>query len=92
VQRDNRLPEAVLADCAPLSGCFIPRVPLFSDFPHITRRVAAQRSRLMAFGTDPFWLSEEVKKAEFPLKLKELTIEVSAISRIGIDLRESGVL
>jgi hypothetical protein len=29
----------------------IPVVPLLLDFPHITRRVAAQRSRFMVFGT-----------------------------------------
>lgn len=38
----------------------VPRVPLLLDFPHITRRVAAQRSRFIVFGTEPTWLSEEL--------------------------------
>jgi hypothetical protein len=40
----------------------MPEAPLLLEFPHITRRVAAQRSRLMAFGTDWNWLSGHSKK------------------------------
>ena len=40
----------------------IPKVPLLLDFPHITRRVAAQRSRFMVFGTSDSWLFDEFEK------------------------------
>lgn len=39
----------------------VPRPPLVLDFPLKTRRIAAQRSRFIVFGTDPSWLSEEFK-------------------------------
>jgi hypothetical protein len=38
-----------------------PKSPLLWDSPHVSRRVAAQRSRFMIFGTDPLWLSELAK-------------------------------
>ena len=67
-----------------------PRVPLLLDFPHITRRVAAHRSRFMVFGTEPepSWLFAELEKAD---SLKLITIEPGSIFRIRIELRESGV-
>lgn len=64
----------------------IPRVPLLLDFPHITRRVAAHRSRFMVFGTEPSWLFAELEKAD---SLKLITIEPGSIFRIRIELRES---
>ncbi|MGC1297990.1 MAG: hypothetical protein WA869_23405 [Alloacidobacterium sp.] len=65
-----------------------PRVPLLLDFPHITRRVAAHRSRFMVFGTEPepSWLFAELEKAD---SLKLITIEPGSIFRIRIELRES---
>jgi hypothetical protein len=63
-------------------------VPLLLDFPHITRRVAAQRSRFMVFGTKPSWLFAELEKAD---SLKLITIEPGSIFKIRIELRESGV-
>jgi hypothetical protein len=53
----------------------MPKSPLLLEFPHITRRVAAQRSRLMAFGTDWNWLSGHSKKADSHVKI--ITIEAN---------------
>jgi hypothetical protein len=46
----------------------IPHSPLVLDFPHITRRVAAQRSRFVVFGTDFEFLSNEFKREESFIK------------------------
>ncbi len=43
----------------------MPKVPLLLDFPHITRRVAAQRSRFVVFGTDPAWLDQKTRQTSF---------------------------
>jgi FRG domain len=67
----------------------VPRVPLLLDFPHITRRVAAQRSRFIVFGTEPTWLSEELGSTDS--LIKAITIESSSISNLRIELRDSGV-
>jgi hypothetical protein len=77
------------ADEEDLAQLNIPNVPLVLDFPHITRRVAAERSRLMVFGTDPSWLSDEFLKQDSPIKL--ITIEAKSIPAIRIELRESGI-
>ena len=66
-----------------------PNAPLLLEFPHITRRVAAQRSRFIVFGTDPSWLSREYEKPDSPIKI--ITIEASAISTIRAELRDCGV-
>lgn len=38
-----------------------PQRALALDFPHFTSRIAAQRSRLIVFGRDPFWLQNKLK-------------------------------
>jgi|RhiMetdeSRZDD1v2_1073273.scaffolds.fasta_scaffold515039_2 FRG domain len=67
----------------------IPKVPLLLQFPHITRRVAAQRSRFMVLGTDPNWLAEESQKPDSPIK--EIIIDGSFSYKIRLALRDSGV-
>ena len=67
----------------------IPVVPLLLDFPHITRRVAAQRSRFMVFGTAAVWLSEELERADSPLRA--IAIDGAFGSKIRLELRDSGV-
>jgi len=67
----------------------LPTTPLALDFPHITRRVAAQRSRFMVFGTEANWLAEESTKPDSSIAV--ITIDVSAIYKIRIGLRDSGV-
>jgi len=41
-----------------------PVTPLLWDSPHVTRRVAAQRSRFMIFGTDPLFLTKLEKEKD----------------------------
>jgi hypothetical protein len=66
-----------------------PVTPLLWDSPHVSRRVAAQRSRFMIFGTDPDWLS---KKANDPkCRLFSFSIPANAISGIKQDLRDAGI-
>ncbi len=67
----------------------VPRAPLLLAFPHITRRVAAQRSRFIAFGTDPNWLSEHSKKIDS--YVKTITIGANSVPAIRTELRDSGV-
>jgi hypothetical protein len=67
----------------------VPRPPLVLEFPHITRRIAAQRSRFIVFGTEPNWLSDEFKKTESTIKL--ITIAAESRSQIRQELRDCGV-
>ncbi|HMD71673.1 MAG TPA: FRG domain-containing protein [Bryobacteraceae bacterium] len=67
----------------------VPRPPLVLDFPLITRRIAAQRSRFIVFGTDPAWLSEEFRKADSTIKVIEIAAEKRAAIRQ--ELRDCGV-
>lgn len=66
-----------------------PKAPLLWDAPHVSRRVAAQRSRFMIFGTDPLWLSKLADKRNSRI----LPIEVRAESIVGIkqELRDAGI-
>jgi hypothetical protein len=66
-----------------------PMAPMLWDSPHVTRRVAAQRSRFMIFGTDPLWLARLVKKRNS--RLASITIPVGSINRIRQELRDAGV-
>jgi hypothetical protein len=67
----------------------IPSLPLVLDFPHFTRRVAAQRSRFVVFGTDPSWLSEQFENSDSDLT--SIAIDRDCVSSIRVELRESGV-
>jgi hypothetical protein len=66
-----------------------PAIPILWDSPHVTRRVAAQRSRYMIFGTDPLWLSAlaEDKRSH----IFEIKIPASSIVPIKNELRDAGV-
>jgi hypothetical protein len=67
----------------------MPSAPLVLDMPHISRRVAAQRSQFIIFGTDPFWLSETLKKPHGPIV--EIVIAASARDKVRSELRDTGV-
>ncbi len=67
----------------------VPRPPLLLEFPHITRRIAAQRSRFIVFGTEPNWLSDEFKKTESTIQL--ITIAAESRPQIRQELRDCGV-
>ena len=66
-----------------------PQIPLLWDSPHVTRRVAAQRSRFMIFGTDPQWLSALVNRPNS--RLRTITITTGSIGRIRQELKDAGV-
>jgi hypothetical protein len=66
-----------------------PSVPLLLEFPHITRRVAAQRSRFMVFGTSPDWLAREAERPGSAIR--EILIDATSVSKIRRDLREAGI-
>jgi hypothetical protein len=66
----------------------IPCSPLVLDFPHITRRVAAQRSRFIVFGTDLEFLADEYKREEC---IKRLCIDGKNRRALRLELRDSGV-
>jgi hypothetical protein len=67
----------------------MPKAPVLWDSPHISRRVAAQRSRFMIFGSDPLWLADLAKDKDSRL----VTVHISAnrIESIKQELRDSGI-
>jgi hypothetical protein len=67
----------------------LPRPPLVLDFPHITRRIAAQRSRFVVFGTEPAWLADELKSADSTIRVIIIPHECRA--SIRQELRDCGV-
>jgi hypothetical protein len=67
-----------------------PGVPLLWDSPHVTRRIAAQRSRFMIFGTLPHWLLELANDGPHS-RIEALTINSKAIASITHELRDGGV-
>ena len=67
----------------------MPKAPLLLEFPHITRRVAAQRSRFIVFGLEWNWLSEHSKRADSLVKI--ITIEANSVPAIKIELRDTGL-
>jgi hypothetical protein len=66
-----------------------PQIPLLWDSPHVSRRVAAQRSRFMIFGSDPLWLAKFAERKDS--KLKSIRIPTRSISGIKRQLRDAGV-
>jgi hypothetical protein len=67
----------------------LPRVPLVLQFPHLSRRVAAQRSQFIVFGSDPSWLSEEADKPDSCIRT--ITISGQHTKAIRAEVRECGV-
>ena len=67
----------------------LPRPPLLLDFAHITRRMAAQRGRLIVFGTEPTWLADEYNRTDALIKL--ITIPKEFRPSVRQQLRDCGV-
>jgi hypothetical protein len=67
----------------------LPNEPLVLDFPHISRRVAAQRSRFIVFGTDGSWLAKLAGKSDS--KVSKIRIPRLAIPTMQQDLRACGI-
>jgi hypothetical protein len=59
------------------------------EFPHITRRIAAQRSRFIVLGTEPNWMQDEFRKTDSTIKL--ITIAAGARAQLRQDLRDCGI-
>ena len=66
-----------------------PVTPMLWDSPHVTRRVAAQRSRFMIFGTDPSWLANLEKKQGS--RLVSITIPRGSVNKIRRELKDAGI-
>jgi hypothetical protein len=67
----------------------LPGPPLLWDSPHVTRRIAAQRSRFMVFGTDPSWVAKIADKKGS--HIQAISILAGSIQRIRRELRDAGV-
>ena len=67
----------------------MPALPILWDSPHMTRRIAAQRSRFMIFGTDSSFLTD--LESEKDSRLVSVTIPRGAIHRIRQELRDAGI-
>lgn len=67
----------------------LPQPPLALEFPVITRRIAAQRSRFIVFGTEPDWLSSEFESSDPAIKV--IVIASGSRSRIRQEIRDCGV-
>jgi hypothetical protein len=67
----------------------LPEPPLVLEFPHITRRVAAQRSRFMVYGRDKNWLARWATKADS--HIWRIFIPKSKIPGIRVQLRDAGI-
>ncbi len=63
--------------------------PLVLDFPHITRRIAAQRSRFVVFGVDPNWLAAESVKPDSCIS--EIIVDADSRHAIRRELRDCGI-
>jgi hypothetical protein len=67
----------------------LPDVPLLWDAPHVSRRIAAQRSRFMIFGRDFDWLARLF--ADRNSHLYAITIPRDAINKVKQQLRDAGM-
>jgi hypothetical protein len=66
-----------------------PRIPLLWDSPHVSRRIAAQRSRFIIFGSDPTWLSKVAAKSAS--QIRPIEVPASSIGEIKGALRDAGI-
>jgi hypothetical protein len=68
----------------------IPHLPLVMDFPHITRRVAAQRSRFVIFGEDYQALENELGRGA-EASITKITIDGRCRRSLRRELRDAGI-
>jgi hypothetical protein len=67
----------------------LPRPPFVLEFPHFTRRIAAQRSRFIVFGKEPNWLPEEFEKQDSTIRL--IVIPHECRPKMRQELRDCGI-
>lgn len=90
VSEDDYAQSYLPAEKAVRARLPLPGPPMVLDFPHITRRVAAQRSRFVVFGSDPNWLASRFgKSADLPIKA--IVIDGKFKQTIRHQLRDSGI-
>ncbi len=68
----------------------IPDVPMLWDSPHVSRRVAAQRSRFMIFGRSPTWLSDIASRTDS--RIERIVVERRDIERLKQELKDAGMV
>ncbi|MGA7521349.1 MAG: FRG domain-containing protein [Acidobacteriaceae bacterium] len=69
-----------------------PRLPeesLVLEFPLMTRRIAAQHSRLIVLGTSRYWIHRYSEKSD--AHIKRIDISKSNVRKIRNELRDAGV-
>ena len=76
-------------DKVDLAELKLPQLPVVLDFPRFSRRIAAQRSRFIAFGTDPHWLANEFKQSNSTIR--RIIVAAAARPKIRQELRDCGV-
>jgi len=86
-EQDNELPVYLPSRLPDMPD--LPNHPILLEFPHITRRVAAQRSRFIVFGSDPSWLANELTEPN--PSIKRISIQRDQTPEIRKELRECGV-
>ncbi|MGA8668626.1 MAG: hypothetical protein WB679_02050 [Terracidiphilus sp.] len=67
----------------------VPRTPFVLEFPHINRRIAAQRSRFVVLGTEPHWMVEEFERDDSTIRL--IVIPSAKREEMRQGLRDCGV-
>ena len=72
----------------------LPAAPLVSDFPHLTRRISAQRSRFLVMGAQAAWLDsylQNITHNEDTCCIGHILVQNRARSEIRQQLRDCGI-
>ena len=83
------LKESKSLDSSKIEIPELPIEPLVLEFPQITRRVAAQRSRFMVYGSYKNWLINWAARKDAPIW--RITIPKKNVAAMKIQLRDSGM-
>jgi hypothetical protein len=67
----------------------IPNLPLALEFDHFARRISAQRSRFIVFGTAPDFLDRLIGKADS--RLATITVAGATVADLSVQLRDAGI-
>lgn len=67
----------------------IPHLPLVLELDHFARRISAQRSRFILFGTSTDYLNRLLEGAD--PRIATITVERDAVAGMRIQLRDAGV-
>jgi hypothetical protein len=67
----------------------VPNLPLVLEFDHFARRISAQRSRFVVFGTAPDFFSDLLSKQD--ARLATITIAGGSIFDLRVQLRDAGI-